>query len=114
MPVTLHEGQQAQVPLFSIKTNREGDATVIAVSGELDLAAADQLDQAIRHAEESATAWIVVDLEDLSFMDSAILTVLLMARMRSRDNGNRLRLVRSRHDQVERLLSVTSTTKMFS
>ena len=114
MPDTPHEGQQAQGPLFAIKTRREGDATIIAVSGELDLAAADQLDEAIRDAEESASEWIVVDLEDLSFMDSAILTVLLLARMRSRDNGNRLRFVRSRHDQVERLLSVTSTTKMFS
>jgi anti-anti-sigma factor len=55
-----------------------------------------------------------VDLEDLSFMDSSILNVLLMARRRARDNANRLRFVPSRHDQVKRILSVTGTTKMFS
>jgi anti-sigma B factor antagonist len=114
MPDTPDEGQQALGPLFAIKTRRDGDATIIAVSGELDLAAADQLDQAIRDAEESTSEWIVVDLEDLSFMDSAILNVLLMTRRRARDNRNRLRFVRSRHDQVTRILSVTGTTKMFS
>jgi membrane-bound ClpP family serine protease len=62
MPDTPHEGQQALGPLFAIKARREGDATIIAVSGELDLAAADQLDEAIRDAEESASEWIVVDL----------------------------------------------------
>lgn len=55
-----------------------------------------------------------MDLEDLSFMDSAILRVLLIARRRARDNGTRLRFVLSRHHQVRRILSVTGTTKMFS
>jgi anti-sigma B factor antagonist len=114
MPYTPHEGQRAEGPLPAIKISRAGDATIIAVSGELDLASAAQLDEAIRGAEEGATEWIVVDLEDMSFMDSAILTVLLMARLRARDNGHRLRFVRSRHEQVARLLSVTGTTKTFS
>jgi anti-anti-sigma factor len=114
MPDIPHEGQQAVDPLFAIKSRREGDETIIAVSGELDLAAADQLSEAIADAEKSTSERIVVDLEDLSFMDSAILNVLLMARRRARDNRNRLRFVLSRHDQVKRILSVTGTTKMFS
>ena len=114
MPDTPHEGQQAVDPLFAIKSRREGDATIIAVSGELDLAAADQLDTAIRDAEKAATGSTVIDLEDLSFMDSTVLTVLLQARSRARDKGNRLRFVLSRHDQVKRILSVTGATRMFS
>lgn len=114
MPDTAHEGQPAAGPLFAIKSRREGEATIIAVSGDLDLAAADRLAKAIGDAEKSPSERIVVDLEDLSFMDSVILNVLLMARRRARDNGNRLRFVLSRHDQVQRILSVTGTTKMFS
>ena len=114
MPYTPHQGQRAEGPLPAIKTSRAADATIIAVSGELDLASAAQLDQAIRGAEEGATGWIVVDLEDLSFMDSTVLTVLLEARRRATQDGHRLRLVRSRHEQVAQLLSVTGTTKMFS
>jgi anti-sigma B factor antagonist len=113
MPYTLHQGQRAEGPLPAIKTSEAGDATIIALSGEHDLASADELDEAIRGAE-GATGWIVVDLENMSFMDSAVLTVLLMARLRARGNGHRLRFVRSRHDQVARLLSVTGTTKAFS
>ena len=114
MPDTPHEGQQAVDPLFAIKSRQEGGATIIAVSGELDLAAAGQLGEAIGDAEKSTSERIVVDLEDLTFMDSAILSVLLMARRRARDNGTRLRFVLSLHDQVKRILSVTCATKMFS
>jgi anti-sigma B factor antagonist len=114
MPDTPHDGRQAVDPQFAIKARREGDATIVAVSGELDLAAADQLDTAIRDAEKAATGWTVIDLEALSFMDSTVLTVLLQARRRARDGGNRLRFVSSQHDQVKRILSVSGTTEMFS
>ena len=114
MPYTPHDGQRAEGLQPAIKTSRAGDSTIIAVSGELDLASSAQLDEAIRGAEKGGTGWIVVDLEDLSFMDSTVLTVLLEARKRATHDGNRLRFVRSRHEQVAQLLSVTGTTKMFS
>ena len=112
MPDTTQDASAARP--FAINTRLgEWDATIIAVSGELDLASADQLDEAIRDAQESATTrWIVVDLEDLSLLDSTGLNVLLEARRRARDNGNRLRFVRSRHDQVKRLLSLTETSDL--
>jgi anti-sigma B factor antagonist len=101
-------------PFAIIRTRPESSETIIAVSGELDLASADQLDRAIREAEESETGWIVIDLGDLSFMDSTGLNILLEASRRSSENGNRLRFVRSRHEQVTRLLSITETTEIFS
>ena len=113
MPDSRHEAVSTQ-PLAAIRTRLESDVTVIAVSGELDLASADQLDKAIRDAEESATGWIVIDLEDLTFMDSTGLSVLLHARRRASENGDRLRFIRSRHEQVTRLLSLTDTTELFS
>jgi anti-sigma B factor antagonist len=106
-----HDAVSAQP---SIRTRLESDVTIIAVSGELDLASADQLDQAIRAAEESATGSIVINLDDLRFMDSTALGVLLQARRRARDDSNRLHFIRSRHEQVTRLLSLTATTELFS
>jgi anti-sigma B factor antagonist len=114
MPNTPDEGQQAVDPLFTIKSRREGDATIIAVSGELDRAATDQLDTAIRDGEKAATESTVIDLDELSFMDSTVLTVLIQARSRARGDGSHLRFVLSRHDQVQRILSVTGAIKMFS
>jgi len=113
MPDTRHDAGSAQ-PFAIIRSRLESNVTVIAVSGELDLASADQLDRAIRDAERSTTGWIVIDLEDLRFMDSTGLGVLLQARRRARENSDRLRFIRSRHEQVTRLLSLTDTTELFS
>jgi anti-sigma B factor antagonist len=113
MPDARHDAVSAQ-PFATITTRLESNVTIIAVSGELDLASTDQLDKAIRDAEQSATGWIVIDLDDLSYMDSAGLSVLLQARRRARENGTRLRFVRSRHEQVTRLLSLTDTTELIS
>jgi anti-anti-sigma factor len=60
--------------------------------------------KAIRDAEQSATGWIVIDLEDLTFLDSTGLGVLLQAPRRATENGDRLRFICSRHEQVTRLL----------
>jgi anti-sigma B factor antagonist len=111
MPDATHDAASPE-PFAIIKTRLESDVTIIAVSGELDLGSTDQLDRAIREAEQSATRWLVIDLDDLSFMDSTGLNVLLQARRRATDNGNRLRLVRSRHDQVRRLLSLTDANEV--
>ena len=113
MPDTRHDAGSAQ-PFAIIRSRLESNVTVIAVSGELDLASADQLDRAIRDAERSTTGWIVIDLEALRFMDSTGLGVLLQARRRARENSDRLRFIRSRHEQVTRLLSLTDTTELFS
>ena len=113
MPDTRHDAGSAQA-FAIIRSRLESNVTVIAVSGELDLASADQLDKAIRDAERSTTGWIVIDLEDLRFMDSTGLGVLLQARRRATENSDRLRFIRSRHEQVTRLLSLTDTTELFS
>jgi anti-sigma B factor antagonist len=113
MPDSRHDAGSAQ-PFAIIRSRLESNVTVITVSGELDLASTDQLDTAIRAAEQSADGWIVIDLEDLRFMDSMGLSVLLHACGRARENGDRLRFVRSRHEQVTRLLSITNTEEMFS
>jgi anti-sigma B factor antagonist len=101
-------------PFAIIRTRLESDVTVIGVSGEVDLASADQLEKAIRDAEQSTAGWIVIDLEDLRFLDSTGLAVLLQARRRARENGDRLRFICSRHEQVTRLLSLTETSELFS
>jgi anti-sigma B factor antagonist len=94
-------------------SKREGESVTVAVAGEIDLSTVDQLEDAIREAEETETKRIVVDLSALSFMDSTALSVFLQAIKRSRRNGNRLSFVPSKHEAVTRLLAVTETTEMF-
>ena len=109
MPASSHDPSS----LFAIKASSEKDQTTIAVSGELDLVSSDRLSGAIR-AAENGTRWIVLDFEELSFMDSTGLDVLLEARKRASLNGDRLRFVPSRHGQVKSLLSITGTSETLS
>jgi anti-sigma B factor antagonist len=99
---------------FEIRTRQHDDATTIAISGELDLASVDQLRDAIRAAEESSRRSIVLDLSELSFMDSTGLSALLGARKRASENNHQLRFLPSRHDQVQQVLSITETNELIS
>jgi anti-sigma B factor antagonist len=96
---------------LQIRNTRDGDpvgTVAIALDGELDLTSADELDTAIREAEDTDIGWIVVDLSDVSFIDSTGLSVLLQAKKRS--NG-RLSCIRSNHNEVTWLLELTGTVQ---
>ena len=110
MPASSHDPSS----LFAIKASSDQDTTTIAVSGELDIASADRLRAAIRSAENGTTRWIILDLEELTFMDSTGLSALLEARRRPSLKGDRLRFVHSRHGQVKKLLSITETSETLS
>jgi anti-anti-sigma factor len=94
-----------------IETRHDGDSAAIALSGELDLGSADKLDAVIRNTEGSDIGLIVVDLSDLSFIDSSGLSVLLNAKKRS---DGRLRFIASKHDAVTRLLELTETNEILN
>jgi anti-anti-sigma factor len=98
---------------LEIKAHREGDSITIAVFGEIDLSTVDSLDTAIRRAERTEIERIVLDLTDLSFLDSTGLSLLLRASQRSRYDGNRLSFVPSKHEAVTRLVALTGTAEMF-
>ena len=97
--------------LLRISTERDGDSVTIALFGELDLASADELDQAVRDCEETEIGRVVLDLSNVCFIDSSGLRVLLKARKRM---GPRLQFVPSRHDAVTRLLAITRTEEIFN
>ena len=85
----------------------------VAVAGEIDASTAGELDAAIREAEKTEISRIVVDLSELSFIDSTALEVLLRASSRHRQDGNRLSFVPSKHDSVTTLIALTCTTEFF-
>lgn len=95
---------------LKIRIDREEDAAVISLSGELDLSVAKELDGCIRDVEETEVSRIVMDLSDLSFIDSTGLEVLMNAKRRS--HSGRLSFTPSRHDGVARVLSVTRTQEL--
>jgi anti-sigma B factor antagonist len=84
----------------------QGRATIIAVSGELDLASSPALQEEIDRVSASDTDMLIIDLRGLDFMDSTGLSVLVRAHQRAEEQGRRLAIVKG-PQQVQRLLSLT-------
>jgi anti-sigma B factor antagonist len=81
-------------PLFAITATSEGDSYVICVEGELDLSECSRFESALREAEASPATRILLDLDELAFIDAAGLGVLVAAWRRSAVDGNRLQVTR--------------------
>jgi anti-sigma B factor antagonist len=71
----------------SIEVAREGDVAVVVLRGEHDLSTADRLRQAIERARDGSTP-VVVDLTEATFIDSAVLGVLIAEHERAASNGS--------------------------
>jgi anti-sigma B factor antagonist len=91
---------------LSIRSSREGVLHRLTPIGELDLSTAPMLEDAFdaARADESA-AMVVVDLTELSFIDSTGIHLLLRMYAACAD-GDRLRVVNGSRP-VERLFDVT-------
>jgi anti-sigma B factor antagonist len=87
-------------------------AVRIALRGELDLNHAYTFDEELRRVEEGRPPCIVLDLRELSFMDSCGVGRLVAARRRARRAGRRLVLVRGGR-AVQHLLSLSGVDEMF-
>jgi anti-sigma B factor antagonist len=95
---------------FRVDVRTEGKGTIIAVSGELDLASAPALESELEQAGRSESKLLVLDLRKLEFMDSTGLSVIVKAHQRASDNGRTLCLVRG-SQQVQRLLDLTGVAE---
>ena len=91
---------------MQIATTPGSDRYLITVSGEVDLATSPELDVAIIAAIDSGTTSVVIDLTDVSFMDSSGLGVIVRALKRCREAENDLDLVITN----ERVLKVFGIT----
>jgi anti-sigma B factor antagonist len=100
--------------MFEVRSVQVGDDLCVLVSGELDLASTDKLEEAIRIAEKSHAGPIVLDLTHVQFMDSAGLAMLVRVHIRSRADGDRIKFVPSKYDAVRQLVAVTGSSRMFN
>jgi anti-sigma B factor antagonist len=90
---------------LTIEVRQEPDRTVLTLHGELDLASAPRLQSEIESETVDAAEIVVLDLDDVDFIDSAGLRVVLAAHERTVKRGRRLALTPG-SPQVQRLLSI--------
>jgi anti-sigma B factor antagonist len=99
-------------PGFTISEAGRGDAYVIVLSGEIDIATAPEL-QAALLARDGTHSLVIVDLTDVSFIDSTGLSALIVGVKHLRKHGGELRLA-GLQPQSQRVFEVTGLTEVFS
>jgi anti-sigma B factor antagonist len=91
-------------PGFKVEVRREGARTIVAPSGEIDLGSAGQLRSALQRAREDGP--LVLDLRDVTFMDSVGLGLVIEEHRRAEREGGDFRLRRG-PENVQRLFDMT-------
>lgn len=91
---------------LTMRSIREGAEHVIALSGELDLATAEIVQAELRRVEDGDARAIVLDLRELTFIDSSGVRLVYMADRRSRADSDRL-LIRRGPDSIQRVFAIT-------
>jgi anti-anti-sigma factor len=70
---------RAETPAGAVVLSEDGDATVLRVSGALDLALAPKLQQLVDRAARPGRRLLVIDLSAVDFLASAGMAVLVRA-----------------------------------
>lgn len=84
-------------------------AFVVVISGEIDVDAVGELDEAMARAWRASAAVTVLDLSGTVFADSSLLNLLLEAQERYSAEGRLLAVAGPFHPAVTRLFQVTGT-----
>lgn len=93
--------------LLDVTSKANADGTVLVkMAGDLDLASADVLQQALLTIEKDKPPTLYLDLSGLGFMDSTGLRLILQASERAKKALSRLVLVAGR-ESVQRVFRVT-------
>jgi anti-anti-sigma factor len=93
-----------------VETRQTDDRVVLHLTGELDLASASILERALEQPAVSSASLLVLDLDELKFVDSTGLRVILLAHDGARGRGQEFAITEG-SPQVQRLLSITSVAE---
>jgi anti-sigma B factor antagonist len=96
---------------FGVEVTRDDRVSTVRVRGEIDLAAADRLERALQSVQDEPSEVTILDLREVTFLDSTGLRTITTADARARKEGHELRIVRG-SDQVQKLLHVTGMDKI--
>jgi len=96
-----------------VTSRKNGDCTVVEVSGEVDVYTASMLREKLADLIDADHTDLVVDLTRVGFLDSTGLGVLVGALKKIRGFGGRLQLVIDQ-EKVMKVFRITALTQVFS
>jgi anti-sigma B factor antagonist len=106
-----HRPLEERVDL-TLSTRVEGDRTVVAVGGEIDVYTAPKLREHLIDLVAGGSYHLIIDMENVDFLDSTGLGVLVGGLKRVRSHEGSLDLVCTQ-DRILKIFRITGLTKVF-
>jgi anti-anti-sigma factor len=105
--MALHAGRElgGELPIDRARGGDRGQEEIVAPRGEVDLASRTVLQDALRVAAGSGCEVVVVDLRNVTFLDSSGMAVLIAAHREIGASGQRL-VVRGATTALRRLFRI--------
>ena len=95
-------------PYLTIEVIRSPEHQTIVLTGEADLLGAPNIEEALKDAAGADPELIVIDLKNLTFIDSSCLQALITGHELCRARGHELRILPG-PENVQRLFELTGT-----
>jgi anti-sigma B factor antagonist len=96
-----------------VQRERDRELAIVAPSGEVDLATARGLGDVLRDEAQSGTGDLIIDLTNVSYLDSTGLGILLSTLRRFTRSGRRLSIV-CPGGSVRRIFEITDLIGTFN
>jgi anti-sigma B factor antagonist len=109
-PARPSEGESSME--LDVRTERDGDACLVTVAGEVDVYTSPVLKARLVEAIDDGCGALVVILDEVGFIDSSGLGVLVGALRRMKERGDDMHLVCTR-EQVLKIFRITGLDKVF-
>jgi anti-sigma B factor antagonist len=109
---THHRLEPVPMTELNLSVQRHGDHATIQVGGEVDIATCPQLQAVLRELVDRGFHQLIIDLEQVSFLDCSGIRVLVDALRRVQAHRGSVRLVRPT-SPVWRVLALTGMTTVF-
>ena len=98
---------------FELRSTRIGDAVVVAIVGEIDIATAPEVSKAIDIVYGDAGR-IVVDLSEVTFLDSSALNAFVQSQQGLAQHDVGFRIVSPADHAVRNVFEITRLTEALS
>ena len=97
---------------MAVKVSTSGDTTRVSLAGDLDFSAQDTLKRAIEQAVSTQASEVVVDMESTTFIDSAVIRLLLKLRETAARNGKSMVIVNC-SEYIHEIFSIGGFDQIF-
>jgi anti-anti-sigma factor len=97
---------------LEVRVERQGDTTIVRISGACDASCHEQLRDRLLEAEAYGAERVVVDMTALRFIDSLGLRVVIGAWNRARQAGHLFSIARAQSGQVRGVFEATGVDQV--